>query len=165
MWKFAILLALMPAPLLAKADPVMVEAISACIDEAENPTRAAACIGILSNICMEQPDGQTIFGMTQCAIAEAQAWDVLLNAEYQAARKTTDALDKGETAAFQNFAVRGEQLITAQRAWLAFRDANCLAAYGIYGSGSMRQIAGSQCRLNMTARRTLELRNLYRLEN
>jgi len=47
----------------------------------------------------------------------------------------------------------------AQRAWIAYRDANCAMEYGLWGAGSMRQIAGADCQMRMTAERMLELRS------
>lgn len=146
---------------LAEADAAAVEVLGVCMDGAATADEGEACIGLLSDQCMDQPDGQTTIGMTQCAQSETEAWDVLLNSEYKAARAWTKAADEGETAEPQMFAVRADELLAAQRAWIAFRDANCRAAYGIYGSGSMRNIAGSQCKLRMTAKRAIELRMLY----
>ena len=134
---YAFLLALLPAPVLAEADPNAVIAIEQCIATATDTGRERDCLGVLAGSCMQAPDGQTTVGMMFCVSDETDAWDVLLNREYQA----------------------------AQRAWLKFHEANCAAAYGIYGSGTMRQTAGANCYLNMTAERTLELRTLYNFMN
>lgn len=158
---FAILLALIPAPALAETIPAAVAAIEQCLGSASEVAQERDCIGVLSGRCMEHPEGQTTFGMMSCMGDEADAWDVLLNAEYQAARATAKSMDQNETADLKDYAVRADDLRAAQRAWITFRDANCRAAYGIYGSGSMRQISGAQCRLRMTAERTIELRMLY----
>lgn len=52
----------------------------------------------------------------------------------------------------------------AQRAWLAFREAECLMAYAGWGGGSMRNIASSACDLRMTAERAVALRSWYHVE-
>ncbi len=118
-----------------------------------------ACVGTGSSACFEgAPDGQTTVGMMSCLIAERDAWDVLLNAEYARARNAARAADEAERASMPEYAQRVEQLLTAQRAWIAYRDANCAMEYGAWGGGSMRVIAGADCHLRMTAERTLELR-------
>ena len=48
--------------------------------------------------------------------------------------------------------------LEAQRAWIAFRDTACALDYAEWGSGSMRNIAWADCRMQMTAERTIELR-------
>ncbi|MBN8293878.1 DUF1311 domain-containing protein [Rhodobacter sp. NTK016B] len=131
--------------------------VSDCVVSAASLEDARACIGIGTQACMEgAPDGQTTVGMMQCAQAEAAAWDVLLNAEYQRAR---DVARQGDTAETQpEFQRAAETLLEAQRAWIAYRDANCAMEYAQWGSGSMRMTAGSSCLLDMTAERTLDLR-------
>lgn len=157
----AIALSIVPMSVVAEPDPAMVEILDNCLKGPTDMSNARDCIGLLAAQCMQAPDGQTTVGMMQCAMSETEAWDVLLNIEYQQARKQAQNMDADDLPDFPGYAVRAEKLLDAQRAWIAFRDANCLAAYGIYGGGSMRQIAGSQCRLRMTAERTIELRMLY----
>lgn len=128
-----------------------------CVVSAASREDARACIGIGTQACIEGvPDGQTTVGMMQCAQAEADAWDALLNAEYQRARESARQGDAAEDRPeFQNAA---QTLLEAQRAWIAFRDANCAMEYARWGSGSMRMTAGASCLLDMTAERTLDLR-------
>ena len=57
---------------------------------------------------------------------------------------------------------QAETLIAAQRAWIAFRDADCLHAYAMAGTGSIRQIEGASCRLSATAMRVLDFREWLR---
>lgn len=121
----------------------------------------ADCIGQMAEACMSGEDGgETTLGMTMCTMAEAQAWDAYLNREYQDTLAGLQAMDRDEAAYFPEFAKRVDTLRTAQRAWIAFRDAECGLAYAMWGSGSMRNIAASACQLDMTAARTIELRNL-----
>ncbi len=95
--------------------------------------------------------------MTSCTLAEARVWDGFLNSEYAATMGFFQDWDEGESTHFPEYAKRQENLRDAQRAWIAYRDAECGLANAIWGSGSMRHIAGSTCMLNMTARRTIEL--------
>lgn len=152
------ILAMIPGPAMAEApyDGFM-GGISGCVEAAGGGEAARACVGTGASACFEgAPDGQTTVGMMFCLLAEAEAWDALLNAEYGRARRAAARADRAENQ--PDFARRAEQLLTAERAWIAFRDANCAAEYGAWGGGSMRQIAGADCRLRMTAERTLELR-------
>ena len=123
---------------------------------------AADCIGDAAAQCMaDEPDGETTFGMMTCLSAEAQVWDGLLNAEYAKARDFARAMDAEDAEFFPEFAIRADQVQTAQRAWIAFRDANCAMQYGLWGAGSMRRIAGADCRMQMTADQTFALRNYH----
>lgn len=119
-----------------------------------------SCIGDAASACMSgETDGETTVGMMFCQLGERDAWDVLLNAEYALARDFARSLDAQDLALFPEYAIRADQLLAAQRAWIAFRDANCAMEYGLWGAGSMRQIAGADCHLRMTAERSLALRD------
>ncbi|WP_172971411.1 lysozyme inhibitor LprI family protein [Palleronia sp. THAF1] len=120
------------------------------------------CVGDAASACMEaEPDGQTTFGMTACMMIEAGFWDDRLNAmwpDVQAAVRADDAAEAG--IAEGAFAQRAEALLTAQRAWIAFRDAECALDYALWGAGSMRSIAAASCKLDMTAARVQRLQTL-----
>ncbi len=117
-----------------------------------------ACIGDAASFCMEnQEGGQTTFGMMSCLLAERDVWDERLNKVYKEARAFAKAMDQSDMDLFPEYAVRDEQVLAAQRAWIAFRDANCAMEYGVWGAGSFRQIAGADCVMRMTAERTLDL--------
>jgi uncharacterized protein YecT (DUF1311 family) len=55
---------------------------------------------------------------------------------------------------------RSDALRDAQRAWIAFRDADCAARYAMWQDGTIRTIVGANCHLTMTAQRTIELRDM-----
>lgn len=150
---------LVATPALADGTPARFMAdIPACLYGAEDRPMAEACIGLGARACMEgTPDGGTTVGMMECLLAERDTWDRLLNQEYAAARTRAEGHDAAERPYFPEFAVRVTQLRDAQRAWIAFRDAECTLHYGAWGSGSMRQIAGADCLLQMTAQRTIDL--------
>lgn len=161
MRRLAILLALLPAPALAEADPAFVEILDTCMNGPTDQAGPQACIGVLTGQCTSKPEGQTTAGMVNCAFAEAEAWDVLLNREYQTARGFAQSADADDAAIY---AVREETLRDAQRAWITFRDANCAAEYAAWGAGTIRQVFGANCHLQMTAERTLALRAYYHTE-
>ena len=135
--------------------------LTRCYEAAADAEAKAACLGRMSAACMETEEGgETTLGMTFCLGAEADAWDSYLNVEYAETRAWARAADKDEAAYFPEFAVRAETLLEAQRAWIAFRDAECALEYAQWGAGSMRNIAHATCRMQMTAERTLDLRRM-----
>lgn len=111
------------------------------------PRSLADCIGVASNICQEQPGGASTIGIVDCLARETAWWDGLLNSHYQDLLATNDP----EPA---------DGLRKAQRAWMAFRDADCAFQYSVWGGGSMRSIAGASCTLDHTARRAIDLEAL-----
>lgn len=134
--------------------------VAPCLLRAERPAGAQACIGEGAATCMDsEADGYTTFGMAACTQAETQTWDDLLNSEYAGLRDRARAMDAGETN--PDYAVRADALLTAQRAWIAFRDADCALAYTEFGGGSMRRLSASGCHLQMTAERTIDLHFMF----
>jgi uncharacterized protein YecT (DUF1311 family) len=94
--------------------------------------------------------------LTYCAEQEFITADKALNAQYQLTRKATRTWDanagdeKGADAA----------LVAAQRAWVAYRDAQCASVgYQAHG-GSMEPMLIYGCQADLTAKRTEELKDL-----
>lgn len=151
---------------LGLASPAMADETSALADRhgaalaachAATPA-GEACRGLLARPCMEtEPGGFTTIGMVECIFAETRVWDGWLNDEYRAGMDWAEAADAAERETFPEFANRATALRDAQRAWIAFRDAECGLEYAVWGAGSMRQIAGASCHLEMTAARTADL--------
>lgn len=136
--------------------------LPACLDAAPDTPGAEACIGRFAETCMNDEDGGfSTLGMSMCTQAETEAWDALLNREYQRAMADAKLLDAEDMHYFPGFAVRAEKLRDAQRAWITFRDAECELEYATGGSGSIRHIFGTSCFLQMTAERTIDLRFLW----
>ena len=132
--------------------------LDACYYGAEDATARAACDGVVIRACIQgEEGGETTLGMASCAAAATKAWDGLLNAEYRETIGWTQMMDSEDKALFPEFANREDALRQAQRAWIAFRDAECGFAYAQWGAGSMRHIAGTECIRQLTAKRTLEL--------
>ena len=86
-------------------------------------------------------DGSTA-EMVECVNAKTAYWDKRLNIAYQQAMKDVQAK-------------QGEQLRLAQRAWVAYRDANCL--YYDLGEGTIARIEAADCMYTMTQARAKEL--------
>jgi len=124
--------------------------VEACFSSTPAGQFSPACIGAASQQCQQAtPDGSTTIGAAACIQAESEVWDGILNRTYKAVRK-----------GFSQQQGLAEQLLTAQRAWIAFRDAECQLVYAMWIDGSIRVILASDCVLQMTARRALELRDM-----
>jgi uncharacterized protein YecT (DUF1311 family) len=80
--------------------------------------------------------------IVDCVHIETAQWDTRMNAAYQKALKEAEPR-------------RQEQLRTAQRLWVQFRDANCL--YFDMGEGTVALIDAAECARNMTEARAHEL--------
>jgi uncharacterized protein YecT (DUF1311 family) len=94
--------------------------------------------------CLAAPSGQSTAGMIDCIGTEWQAQDARLNRAYQLALKRLEL--PRQKAALQK----------AQRAWIAFRDAECASLYD-QDWGTISRIEAAGCRLDRTARRADEL--------
>lgn len=109
------------------------EAIGHEDDTLYSPTYAA---------CIKASGGVT-FDMADCIRGELVVQDRKLNEAYRALQKS---LTKE----------RRDQLTKAQRAWIAFRDANCDFQFDPEG-GSMARLNAEYCMLSTTAHRAQEL--------
>jgi len=90
-------------------------------------------------------DGVSTPEIVNCMMAKTAQWDKRMNAAYQKALKDDEPK-------------RQEQLRTAQRLWVQFRDANCL--YFDMGEGTIARIDAAECMRNMTEIRARELEGL-----
>lgn len=153
-WR-AVILALLPATAFAQGMQVDRQQVLQCFRATPLDAAPPTCIGDAAAACQRLPDGETTLGTADCLTAETAVWDDLLNAEYRAAMVRMRDHGGGALA---------EQLRDAQRAWIAFRDAECGLHYGIWAGGSIRVIIGANCVLRETAERALELRDLGRME-
>lgn len=106
------------------------------------------CIGEALDACQEESlDNQTTSGIFECAKRETQWWDEVLNHNYAILKNALDAEE------FQH-------LQTAQRAWLAFREAECGFHYFYWRLGTIGMVYGSTCMMETTAKRALTLGNV-----
>ena len=83
--------------------------------------------------------------MLECGGAELERQDKTLNLVYAELMKHTDADSK-------------DALRKAQRAWIAFRDAEAVYLYGGANNGSLDRITSLNREIDMTIARTAELR-------
>ena len=94
--------------------------------------------------CLAGSKGRTQVGMQACAAEEAARHDARLNRNYRAILDQLDNADDKE-------AVRN-----AQRAWIAFRDADC-RSYVSDTWGSVSRLEGAQCLADRTEERADQL--------
>ncbi|WP_339420536.1 MULTISPECIES: lysozyme inhibitor LprI family protein [unclassified Pseudomonas] len=94
--------------------------------------------------CMD--GANTTVEMVSCNVKEAKVQDTRLNKAY----KTALAAQKG---------ARKQQLQDVQRLWIKYRDANCGFAGSATG-GTIDQVNGTGCMLDMTQTRAQELETL-----
>ena len=91
-------------------------------------------------VCNQQT---TTVAIMDCLGKRAKFWDGRLNVAYQEALKDADN------------PTHRDALVKAQRAWVAYRNANC----NWYGSqeGTIRETSGALCMRDMTQSRAIEL--------
>ncbi len=140
--------------------------LTQCYAQAADTAALKDCIGAMSGNCMAKEDqGETTYGMATCTSSETEVWDGFLNNEYRQTMTYFKVQDMDEAELFPEFANRANALKKAQRAWLVYRDAACDLEYALPGAGSIRQLTGTGCMLQMTAERTIELKQMREGEN
>ncbi|WP_157944588.1 lysozyme inhibitor LprI family protein [Mangrovicella endophytica] len=144
------------AALAAESDAAKTLAtVRQCLETAADDPRS--CIGIVSNPCQDEPDGSSTQGVDACLGSETEAWDVLLNERYATTLETAKEIDADRKAADDESAVAADDLVKAQRAWIAYRDAECDRLYEVAKDGTIRTNVASACQLEMTATRAIDL--------
>lgn len=95
--------------------------------------------------------------MTRCAIRDFEAADAALNKQWKltlANQREMDRLTRNEGYEGLSYA---DQLLAAQRAWIAYRDAHCRSdGYRMRG-GSAEPMLIASCRARLTEARTQQL--------
>jgi uncharacterized protein YecT (DUF1311 family) len=135
----------------AAADPLLTKQqiaqaagdIEACIVKQGD---AGKCVGIIQGPCDDAISAGGDAAHATCADNETAAWDALLNKAWAGLPPVLD---------HKTFAV----LKGVQRQWLAYRDAKC-AFYKVRDENVLGLAVAAQCRLDETARRTRELRDI-----
>lgn len=83
--------------------------------------------------------------MNACAAKEYAAADAALNTAWGSAKSFADAIGQGK------------ELLKAQRAWLAYRDAACAVHASPYEGGSLQPLIRATCLSEITKERTAML--------
>ena len=131
----------------ASAQNLDTQTVRACFAGAGPGDITASCIGYAARVCSER-DNHTTISVVECTRAELATWDGFLNQQYGVVRDQLGARDPA----------LADALLGAQRAWLAYRDAEC-ALRAARVSGSYRSVILASCLLDETAERALELRD------
>ncbi|MGJ8603905.1 MAG: lysozyme inhibitor LprI family protein [Marivita sp.] len=155
-WTAALALVL-PSVAIAQEAVIDLKIVRACFAETQIGALYPDCLGQASGHCQNAPNGSTTVGIADCIQAETAEWDAILNEEY----KATQAMNaKADAAGSSPVMDRTEALRDAQRAWIAFRDADCAARYAIWQDGTIRTVVGANCMMTMTASRAIDLRDM-----
>jgi uncharacterized protein YecT (DUF1311 family) len=110
---------------------------------------AVLCLAAFTTAAVAQDcdDPQTQMEMNACAGIAYEDADAALNAVYSEVRSRLD--DEGR-----------EQLLTTQRAWIAFRDAECtFRSRGVEG-GSIQPMIHANCLTELTEQRTADFETM-----
>ncbi|WP_420851180.1 lysozyme inhibitor LprI family protein [Rhizobium quercicola] len=96
--------------------------------------------------------------MTACSQQDYETADVALNAAYRKTMARAQAMDKDLADLGDGMVGAVEALKAAQRAWIAYRDAQCeLAGFEARG-GTMEPMLVAGCLAELTTKRTDELK-------
>lgn len=99
--------------------------------------------------------------MNRCAQAALQRADAAMTREWQASYARMKAEDAANTSRGGGFGYAAAAL-ASQRAWLKFRDTQCVLEAGRYAGGSMQPLARANCLERLTKERAQQLRELRR---
>jgi uncharacterized protein YecT (DUF1311 family) len=104
-------------------------------------------------------DPQTQADMTQCAGAAARRADAEMTRQWNATYAFMKRRDAQDTSRGGGFGY-APALLASQRAWLKFRDTQCVIEGGQFAGGSAQPMAQAQCKARLSEARTVQLRGL-----
>ena len=102
-------------------------------------------------------DPETQVDMTACAVADFEAADKALNAQWKITRKVVAERDAASGAASKG---AEQALLKAQRAWIDHLEKQCEDEATSEPDGSMYGMEMSTCRANLTRARTQQLKSV-----
>lgn len=143
------------APAGAEAAGFDPAAMNSCLEAAADPAAKYACVGQAAQACTEASGNDSTIGMSACYGAELDLWKAQLNATYDKLNATHEASDKrieGVGATPQ-----APELEAAEKAWLAYRDAECSYQAGFFAGGSGAGPAQVLCEMTLTGQRAIDL--------
>jgi len=109
------------------------------------PAAAQAAPKTALDRCLASPAGETTMGQIQCIGDAVKAQDARLNQNYAKAMKALTPEQK-------------VKLRAAQRAWIAFKDADCQSLWDD-DWGTLSRVTANMCVLDRTSERADELAN------
>lgn len=92
----------------------------------------ALLLSLTANAAVNCENATTTADINDCAAQELKGVENKLNEAY---KRTLNSLDQNVQ----------QSLITAERAWIKFREADCRARYDQYANGSMRTMVYLSC--------------------
>jgi uncharacterized protein YecT (DUF1311 family) len=110
-------------------------------------------------VALSPAAAQTQAEMNGQATAGYKAADAAMTRQWQrsyAAMKRRDAADTSRGGGFGYAAAT----LASQRAWLAFRDRQCVIEGGEFAGGSLGTMTRLQCMARLTKERTVQLKDL-----
>ena len=117
----------------------------------------AAALALL--VALSPADAQTQAEMNTQAATSYKTADAAMTRQWQrsyAAMKRRDAADNSRGGGFGYAAAT----LASQRAWLAFRDRQCVIEGGEFAGGSLGAMTRLQCMARLTKERTVQLKGL-----
>lgn len=102
---------------------------------------------------------QTHLQMNQSAASTFARADAAMTRQWKATYAAMKARDRGDRSRGGGFG-HAAALLESQRAWLRYRDTQCVIEAGRYAGGSMQPMVASGCRARLTDARRAQLREL-----
>ncbi len=75
----------------ARPDAADSAAVQSCIKSAGGGSPRERCIGMIADLCADQPGAESTAGQVACAAREFAVWDDILNETYRRLRDKLDA--------------------------------------------------------------------------
>ena len=155
---FLVVFALMSGPALAQDLTFDHIGTEECLINTGHSGNKVDCIGASASSCMQQPGGDSTYGMGFCLDGETQYWDRMLNEVYQQLRAV---MQMSDAELPDDLAVQADTLRDMQRAWINYRDARCGHEASLWQGGTGASPAFIQCMMQLTAEQALYLSVLY----
>ncbi|WP_062011503.1 lysozyme inhibitor LprI family protein [Aureimonas sp. AU4] len=145
--------AVAPAQDFGPSEAETLRSVETCLASAKDDPRR--CIGKASDKCTALPGAETTEAIDTCLESERAAWDTILNRNYKAAMKAAEEKDRELSANYETDIV--STLKAAQRAWIAYRDAECDRVFAFWKDGTIRTSQALSCQRDLTGARAIEL--------
>lgn len=151
MIRIALLSTMLAAPVAAQDVPFDADIVRTCLSTDE----PFDCVGLAAYTCEAKSASNVGYGL--CLGLELEVWDSELNRVYGALIGLTEANDAEMKELGSAVPPATPILRSAQRAWIAWRDAQCDYARSIFGGGTGGGPAATDCLMHLTAEQALRL--------
>ena len=131
-----------------------------CFASALPASGRPACVGNAAERCETTPPRhQTTVDIMECRMAEAVAWDGILQAQIELKSNSFNEVDE-EFGERPGWIPTRDALLEAHAAWTSFRAAECGFVHALNQGGTIRNVLAPVCNLDMTAQRAIHVRDL-----